>query len=222
MKQIFEKLIARLPDSYKRAGGRHFLRAASETANQRDLAGMIGYLEALLLELEDRSRRQNAPVGQVRNWAQGNSGPALEYQVMPGTPPWWAFEPRRIEMPGMLTAEEAQYYHFIAQYYTGCGEVVELGPWLGLSTCHLIDALVKNENFTNHKLNVYDDFVWRSDWMNGHYGKPNCPAHHADFRHLFEDFTREIGVHLVTHKGKFTDYDGNEDLPVVTWGGLTR
>lgn len=54
----------------------------------------------------------------------------------------------------MLTESELQYYNYIFQAYSGVGEVVELGPWLGLSTKLIIDSLNRNPNFRNKTLHV--------------------------------------------------------------------
>ena len=52
------------------------------------------------------------------------------------------FDP--IAMPGMISEEEARYYEHIGGLYRGHGEAVELGPWLGKSTRHIIRGLDKN------------------------------------------------------------------------------
>ncbi len=42
------------------------------------------------------------------------------------------------DTPGMITDEECQYYCYMGKYFTGIGEVVELGPWLGKSTFFIL------------------------------------------------------------------------------------
>jgi len=46
--------------------------------------------------------------------------------------------PRLPEIPGMSSAAEGRYLYWLtSRGYTGCGAVVEIGPWLGRSTVHL-------------------------------------------------------------------------------------
>jgi len=44
----------------------------------------------------------------------------------------------------------------------GRGQVVELGPWRGAWTHHIVLSLAKNPRFTGEQLNVFDDFTWRA------------------------------------------------------------
>ena len=46
-----------------------------------------------------------------------------------------------IAKPGMISEEEGQYYEYIGGFYRGHGEAIELGPWLGKSTRHIIRGL---------------------------------------------------------------------------------
>ena len=63
--------------------------------------------------------------------------------------------------PGMITLAECKYYSYIGRFYSGKGEVVELGSWVGRSTFYILQGLIPNPNFTGKKLHVYDDFVRR-------------------------------------------------------------
>jgi hypothetical protein len=69
-------------------------------------------------------------------------------------------------MPGMITDEEAQYYEWIGTLHERLGAAIELGPWLGKSTKHMIRGLKNNPQFSNQKLYIFDDFIWRTSWMN--------------------------------------------------------
>ena len=122
----------------------------------------------------------------------------------------------------MISDEEAQYYEYIGSFYQGLGEAIELGPWLGKSTHHIIRGLDKNPKFIGKQLYVFDDFVWRY-WMNPHMNRymsddQHLPIH-SDFRHLFEKYVRDIRPRLNVTKGKIVDYDGNENLPQIEWNG---
>jgi hypothetical protein len=66
--------------------------------------------------------------------------------------PWTTVTVRPIDMPGMISDEELQYYGYIGKFYQGSGEIIELGPWLGKSTRHIIRGLKQNSNFINKKI----------------------------------------------------------------------
>jgi hypothetical protein len=67
-------------------------------------------------------------------------------------------------IPGMLYPETKQYYKWLGKNYSGYGEVIELGCWLGSSTACLLEGLSSSDNFRGHKLNVFDSFTWEK-WM---------------------------------------------------------
>lgn len=72
------------------------------------------------------------------------------------------------ELVGMTSKTEQNY---LAEYgekiYSGKGEVVDLGCWLGSTTIPLVKGLLKNPAFvrSNRKVYAYDLFIW-FDWMN--------------------------------------------------------
>ena len=43
------------------------------------------------------------------------------------------------------------------------------------------------------------------------------PANHEDFQHLFERYIKTLKNHLILSKRKVAPYDGNENVPDVTW-----
>jgi hypothetical protein len=112
----------------------------------------------------------------------------------------------------MITREESQYYEYIGRFYEGIGCAVELGPWLGASTHHIVESLAKNPYFSGKRLYVFDDFVWRSNWMDQHVSEAEQLPNHASFRRLFDKYTRDIAHLLIVERAKITDYDGNEAL----------
>jgi len=120
--------------------------------------------------------------------------------------------------PGMLTREECEYYSYIGQFFSGIGEVVELGPWLGRSTFYILHGLSTNPNFTK-KLHVYDDFVWRSSWMDQHVPESQRLPNHQDFQFLFEKFSGTLLGRARVQRRKFVDYDGNSDVEQLLWDG---
>lgn len=121
-------------------------------------------------------------------------------------------------IPGMITKEECQYYSYIGQFYSGKGEVVELGPWLGNSTLHILKGLEDNPNWTGRKLHVYDDFVWR-DWMNKWVTPEERLEVHQDFSALFDKYASKISSSIIKKKNKIVKYDGNDDVPDIIWSG---
>ena len=143
----------------------------------------------------------------------------MEKSLMEDRAPWRNISVNPIVIPGMITDEEAQYYEYIGALYEGHGEAIELGSWLGKSTRHIIRGLHKSSNFANKTLHVFDDFVWRSSWMDAYAAKDLCPPNHADFRPIFEQFVREILSDLTVKRGQLADYDGNEHLPRIEWDG---
>lgn len=148
-------------------------------------------------------------------------GEALSRSILEASPPWSTVTPLDTNVPGMLTGEEKRYYTFIARFYSGVGDVVELGPWLGHSTLQIAHALRSKPEFRGRFLHVFDDFVWRNGWMREPIaGTDLSPIpEHASFQGLFEQHVQEVGEILQVTRGKLSDYDGNEDLETIQWSG---
>jgi len=73
-------------------------------------------------------------------------------------------DPRRWIL-GMTTIEEQLFFENYAQNdYSGRGEIVELGCWLGSSTISFAMGLEANSSVTNksQRLHAYDIFIWYS------------------------------------------------------------
>jgi len=139
--------------------------------------------------------------------------------VLESHAPWSHLAPVSSQIPGMLTVAERQYYMYLPQFYTGVGEVVELGPWLGLSTSILIQALQANPHFDERSLHVYDDFVWRSSWMNKWLKDASIQSldNHESFLPLFLQLQQATLERLTVTRCKIADFDGNEALPPLQW-----
>jgi len=178
-------------------------------------------LDPLTLRLEDKIRQLRNPDQLVTSYAGSIASPPLAVSIMAPDRPWTGRQFPRHEMPGMITDEEIQYYHWVSQYYSGEHAVVELGPWLGLSTVHLATALGPTLRQHGKRLHVFDDFVWRPSWMNGHMRPqdPRCPGEHESFEHLFRQYTAPVESLMAVERVKITDYDGNESLPQLRWSG---
>jgi hypothetical protein len=143
----------------------------------------------------------------------------LKRSIMDKRSPWRAMQAEQVSIPGMLSGEEILYYNYIGRFYSGVGALVELGPWLGLSTSHIVHGLLTNPHFKDAKLNVFDDFVWRSAWMDQFVSSDERLANHGDFQGLFEKYVAAVRDRLIVNKAKITDFDGNEGRPVIDWRG---
>lgn len=69
---------------------------------------------------------------------------------------------------GMTSTKEQNYFRRYAQdIYSGVGEIVDLGCWLGSTTIPLAQGLRKNLNTSTKvkRIHAYDLFVWE-EWMN--------------------------------------------------------
>jgi hypothetical protein len=140
---------------------------------------------------------------------------------MESNAPWDGIEVPRCDIPGMLTESEKKYYCYIAAFYSGWGEIVELGPWLGLSTFYVASSLLANSHFNNRKLYVFDDFTWRTSWMDKWLVGTNIipPGNHASFQQIFESQLGDLMKDIIVQRRKICDYDGNENLPTLEWHG---
>ena len=91
------------------------------------------------------------------------------------------------------------------------GDIVELGPWLGCSTFYILEGLRQNPHFNGKKLHVYDDFVWRSGWMDQSYLGNDRPQDHEDFKYLFDKFTAPIGEFISAKRSRLSTGELEED-----------
>jgi hypothetical protein len=165
------------------------------------------------VSLEDRVRRIKHT---GRTIASGRARP-IRTSVRDDEAPWRDISIDPIPMPGMITDEEARYYEWIGTLYEGLGAAIELGPWLGKSTKHIIRGLKNNRQFCDQKLYVFDDFIWRTSWMNQHVAEHERLANHADFRRFFDLHVKDIQSCLIVSTAKIVDYEGNEHLPRIKW-----
>jgi hypothetical protein len=119
----------------------------------------------------------------------------------------------------MISDAEKKYYLYITQFFTGCGAIVELGPWLGLSTKILVDGLSNNPNFSDRKIYVFDDFTWRASWMDKWFPieKDEKPVNHGSFEYLFRKNLESLSNKLIVKRRKIVNYEGNEALREIGW-----
>jgi hypothetical protein len=215
--KVIRRLTRELPAEAQLEIGLNLVNQSAKEIPLNQIGQIITDLEKLQLSIEDYERISTTPKGKVKNWDNEKDGVFLEYYIMNPTAPWTKITPKKYDIPGMITGEEVCYYNYIPNFYTGWGEIIELGPWLGHSTMHLAKTFSKNPSFSGKKIHVFDDFVWRSKWMNGLYHGSDQPNNYEDFRFIFERFVAEVKDHLEIHQGKFVNYDGNEKLPMINW-----
>ncbi len=214
---ILRKIIGQMSSEARIDLGLDLVGQSSKEISIEEINKLISKLDLLQLTVEDFERMLKNPKAKVQNWENETGEFKLEYAVMDAQAPWLKLQPKHFNVPGMITREEICYYHYIAQAYSGWGEIVELGPWLGHSTLHLADAFSKNPNFKDKKLHVFDDFIWRSAWMDPLYSESDRPENHKNFRPIFEKFVTQVLDKLAVYEGKFANYHGNENLPFATW-----
>lgn len=141
---------------------------------------------------------------------------ALRRHLARWVPPWRWVRPPACGIPGMISVEECKYYAWLGRFFTGAGEVIELGPWLGRSTVHIVTGLRRSRPFRGRKLHVVDDFVWRSSWMDRHYpGSP--PADGECFRPLFERHAEAVLGDVAVAQQRICEAEGNGHVPALSW-----
>ena len=69
------------------------------------------------------------------------------------------------KVPSLLSFRDALFYQWLGKkYYTGQGEVLDVGCWLGSSTLHLYKGLSQNPHFNNRKIFAFDWFKWDDNY----------------------------------------------------------
>lgn len=119
------------------------------------------------------------------------------------------------ELVGMTSKTEQDYFaRYGAQIYSGKGEIVDLGCWLGSTTIPLVKGLLKNPAFadSNKKVYAYDLFVW-FDWMNSSALGTNLAGKYKEGDSFVEEFkrrTKSFAGRIETRAG---------DLKQIGWTG---
>jgi hypothetical protein len=112
-------------------------------------------------------------------------------------------------IPHMLSLEEMSYLSWLAQEKIGeLDVVVEIGPWLGMST----RLLTYGKNFRRSVLTI-DDFIWRSVWMDGYLHTPDLPKNGDSFLDLFRSLNQDYLQYLNIMNRRLNVYDGNDAVP---------
>ena len=141
----------------------------------------------------------------------------LQPHVLDPKAPWHGLEAAHSGIPGVISDEEKKYYEYVSRFYSGAGAAVELGPWLGCSTWHLLRGLEKNPAFSSQKLVVFDDFIWRSWWMDEKVEAKDRVGPFASFRPVFERYTASFAGRMDVRQRKIANAEGNEHLSPLDW-----
>lgn len=196
-----------------------FDRTIGSIRDPRTLRRVGEGLTRLTHAVNGRLRQRVADAAPLPEMRSHDGRERLRALVLRPDAPWRSVEAPRNGTPGMITDEERRYYAYLGRFYSGRGEVVELGPWLGCSTSHIVQGLRGNPNFSGRRLRVFDDFVWRASWMNGFVPEAERPRNHEDFRHLFDKYSGGLSESLTVEKRRILPYDGNEGVPQLAWTG---
>ena len=184
-----------------------------------ELAALRDQLSAATVRIEDLMRQvatREITIPDIRNFSGEEK---LSVEIANPNPPWENFSSDLDTIPGMITEEECRYYSYIGAFYSGRGHAVEVGPWLGRSTFYIMRGLTSNPAFEGQKLHVYDDFIWRSSWMDERVTADDRLPNHTDFQFLFDRYTAPFRHRLHVEKRKVTTLDGNDAVPMISWSG---
>lgn len=119
------------------------------------------------------------------------------------------------ELLGMTSKTEQEYFaKYGEKIYSGKGEIVDLGCWLGSTTIPLVKGLLKNPAFekSDKKVYAYDLFIWY-DWMNPSLIGTNLVGKYKEGDSFLEEFKDRIAK----YSSHIEICDG--DLAQIGWNG---
>lgn len=183
---------------------------------------LTGLLERHRVDASDFLRVISARHINIPQLKSAIDGSIMKIHVMDENPPWKDIAINNNIIPSMITQEECRYYKWLGQFYSGLGSVVELGPWLGASTRSILSGLIENPNFEGKKLQIYDDFIWRSSWMDAYVGECDRLQNHSNFQHMFEKNMQDFLGCVKINQARFAIYDGNESVEPLDWNDGER
>jgi hypothetical protein len=106
------------------------------------------------------------------------------------------------EIIGMTSQQELAFLHYYAsKKYTGAGEIVDLGCWLGATTFALAKGLELNRKVNQDKrIHAFDLFYWQSSLDQHIIGTPyeNQFLPNDDYKWLFLKNTKKYEQKIVT------------------------
>jgi hypothetical protein len=135
---------------------------------------------------------------------------AAEPPAWAGMPHVWAEFP---QVPTMLSGEELQLLYWLTRdVYSGSGTVVDLGPFLGGSTCALAAGLRDNPGPfpKGGAIHAFDHFVYTEPWLDFYTKRTGEEFRVGDsFLPLYRRLTGDYRDYITAHPGDLlaTEYD---------------
>jgi hypothetical protein len=125
-----------------------------------------------------------------------------------------------IGIPTMLSPETMAYYKWLARTFSGIGDFVELGCWMGCSTCCLAEGLLQNPDARSRKIHVFDSFVWL-DWMKNFTEDQRilraALTDGSSFVDYFWLYCKPYHGLLEVHRSALNTDNDKFDLPDIAW-----
>ena len=103
---------------------------------------------------------------------------------------------RKPQILGMTTEWEQAFVRWFAkEKYSGSGEMVELGCWLGSISISLSQGLKQNKKMINKisRIHTFDKFVWQ-DWMNNSVLQTNLNFQYHENDDFSDEFKKRIKI----------------------------
>jgi hypothetical protein len=164
------------------------------------LRAQENYLQIDLLKTQEKIRRE-------LSFDKPEHGIWGERHILCETAPWESVSVE-LDIPHMLTMEDARYISWIARKLPAGASVLELGPWLGMSTNLFVRNFLHPTDFT-----VVDDFIWRNDWMAASY--QNSALSDGDsFLPLFQRLNANILEKINVQESVIEKLNDNSHLPL--------
>jgi len=114
-----------------------------------------------------------------------------------------------VRPPTMISGEERRYLYWLGRSaWTGAGDVVEIGPWLGGSTVCLAAGMRDSGHDTTRRLQVFDNFVWRG-FMSARAPLPLGPG--ESFQPFFLENVAAFGDMIESHARALPDEEIDTD-----------
>lgn len=123
------------------------------------------------------------------------------------------------EVAGCLIEQERTFLlDYAAETYTGAGEIVDLGCFLGSSTYPLAAGLQSNDNVANKEKRIfaYDRFEWNA-WMNRPASRYDLGKTYAENECFVDEFKRQMGDlvgSIIVVKGDLTQLKWQAETPI--------
>jgi hypothetical protein len=123
-------------------------------------------------------------------------------------------------IPHMVDQDTMRYYRWLGTQYSGVGEVVQLGCWMGSSTVCLAEGLVENPRFSGRALQVFDSFTWEP-WMRA-YAPRSLRGSRAlkngdSFMEMFREYCLPFKKIIKPHRQLLKTENERTLIPALRW-----